>query len=186
MRISMPRLTLAVLALLAPAVAGCGEDKDGAGTEEDEPLPLGTAAEIDFYGTDGSDEAQGSGTVTITAVRQGAITDLTSAGYTLDPEEEATTPYYVDVAFQNDGDSPVDLRKPSGQDQDGNLITSLTLINLGDGPAFEPCPDVPDTLAAGEAGAGCAIILVPDGRELTQISYLPGGTAGFIYWDSGL
>ncbi|MFC5727962.1 MULTISPECIES: hypothetical protein [Nocardioides] len=185
MRIPTSRLTLAGLALLAPALAGCG-DEDGGGTDEDEPAPLGTAVEIEFYGTDGSDQAQGSGTVAITAVRQGAITDLTGAGYTLDPEEEATTPYYVDIAFQNNGDTPVDLRSPSGEDQDGNLIHSLTLINLGDGPDFEPCPDVPDTLAAGQAGKGCAIILVPDGRELEQISYLPGGTAGFIYWDSGL
>lgn len=186
---STPRAAVAALALLTVALAGCGDDGDGGGGGgggDTDAAPLGTSVEIDFYAIDGTDNVQGPGTVTITDVREGATKDLTDAGFTLDPDEAAATPFYVDIAFQSKADAPVDLRSPSGRDQDGNLINSLTLISLSDGPAFAPCPDLPDTLAAGEAAKGCAIILVPEGAELEQVSYLPGAGAEFLYWESGL
>lgn len=181
------RIALAVLALGATALAGCGDDDSGGGASDTpDALALGTPSTVDFFASDTSEEVQGSGTVTITAVREGAISDLTDAGYNLDDEELATTPYYVDIAFQYDGEGTAVLRTPSGEDQNGDLLHPLIMMNFGGGPGFEPCPGVPDTIAAGQSATGCSVVLVPEGRQLEQISYYPGAGAGFIYWDAGI
>jgi hypothetical protein len=165
----------AVLALTG-TLAGCGEDA----------MALGDSADIDFYPIDGGTEAQGPGTIAVTDVREGAIEELTDGGFQLDPEELARTPLYVDVSFENTGDGEVDLRDPGAEDADGNIITSLTILDLGDAPPFEPCPAIPKTLAAGGTAEGCAIVLVPEGAEIEKIYFLPGGDEDFIYWESGL
>ncbi|WP_182377290.1 hypothetical protein [Nocardioides sp. WS12] len=193
---STARVALAALALLAPVLVGCGGDDGtdgsggggggGGGVPEIEAAALGTPVDIEFLSSEAGNAVQGPGTVTITAVREGAIKDLTDAGYQLDPEEAATTPFYVDVTFQNNADAPVDLRSPSGRDQDGTLISSLILLDLGSGPGFAPCPKVPQTLAAGESVKGCSIILMREGSTLERVSYHVGGTEGFLYWESGL
>lgn len=110
------RDAVALLALLTVTLAGCGGD-DGEGPDAD-AATLGTTVDIDFYTTDGTDEVQGPGTVTVTAVRRGATTDLTDAGFTLDPDEASATPYYVDITFQSEADGPVDLRERSGRQPD--------------------------------------------------------------------
>ena len=170
---------------LTLVVAACGEDAEG-GADEEDTLRLGTEAEIEFYPIDGGTEPQGPGTVAVTDVREGTIDDLTGAGLQLDPEELESTPYYVDVRFENTGDTAVDLRDPGAEDQDGNAIPSLTIIDLGDAPPYRFCPAVPDTLAAGRTVEACAIILAPAGREIERIYFLPGGSEGFLYWETGL
>lgn len=193
---STVRSALAALALLAPVLAGCGGDDgtDGAGggggggdggVPEVEAATLGTPVDIEFRATGATDTVQGTGTVTVTAVRKGAIKDLTDAGFQLDPEEAATTPYYVDVAFQNDADVEVATQGMSGRDQDDTLILPLVLLDLS-GAGFTPCPKVPQKVPAGESAKGCAIILMPEGSTLERVSYNAGGTEGFLYWESGL
>lgn len=148
-------------------------------------LALGEAAEVDFFDTGGT-EAVGSGTVTVTDVREGSSAELEEGGFSLDPEEKSATVYYVDVAFENKGDAPVKPHSPDGEDPDGNTISALTVIDLG-GPAFETCAGIPEEVPAGETAEGCAILLVPEGWELDKISFFPGGSdSDFIYWETGL
>ncbi len=169
-------LSIALVATLmaaAAALTACsGEDEH----------KLGTSVEIDFY--DAQAEAAGSGTVAVTAVREGATTDLEDAGFTLDPDEKSSAAYYVDVEFVNESDGTVDLHSPGAEDPDGNLISALILMDFGGGTDFTPCPPLPQELAAGETVEGCTIILVPEGRELERISYHPGAAADFIYWQT--
>ncbi len=171
-RFSLRRLfTLLVTLLAAAALTACsGEDEH----------ELGKAVEIDFY--DDQAEAAGSGTVAVTAVREGATSDLEDAGFTLDPDEKSSAAYYVDVEFVNESDAGVALRSPGAEDPEGNLISALILMDFGGGTEFAPCPQLPDDLAAGETVEACTIILVPDGREIERISYHPGGSDDFVYW----
>lgn len=165
-----------VLLALGGTLAACG------GPDE---MKLGEAADISFYPTDGGTTPEGKGTVTITDVREGSTDELKAGGFDLDPGEEDYDVYYVDVTFENDSDSEVTLREPGAEDGDDNLINSLTVLDFG-GPAFDTCPGVPQKLAAGESVDGCAILLVPPGTDLARISYFPGGTDDFLYWETGL
>ena len=162
---------LLALLLSVTTLGACSGDGDHA---------LGEAVEIDYY--DGATaKAVGSGTVEVTAVRDGSTTELEDAGFSLDPDEKAATAYYVDATFENGGDATVTPRSPGAEDPDGNLISALTVIDLG-GEPFEPCPGVPETVDPGQSAEGCSIILVPEGREMEKISYHPGGSDDFIYW----
>ena len=169
---------LAMSAAVAAVLAGCGGGDSDA-------LALGTAVDIDYYPVDGSSTSDGSGAVTVTDVREGSTAELEDHGFSLDPDEKAAQVYYVDVTFENESDGPVAPRSPSGEDPDENLISALTVIDLG-GPAFETCPGVPDEVPAGATVEACSILLVPDGVELDRISYFPGGTDDFVYWETGL
>ncbi len=167
-----PLALVATLLAVAAALTACsGEDEHA----------LGTSVEIDFYD---QAEASGSGTVAVTAAREGATTDLEDAGFTLDPDEKSSAAYYVDVEFVNESDATVELHSPGAEDPDGNLISALILMDFGGGTDFAPCPPLPKELAAGETVEGCTIILVPEGRELERISYHPGAAADFIYWQT--
>ncbi len=172
-RPSPPRLMALALVVQAAVLTGCSGEDDN---------ELGKSVEIDFY--DAQAEAAGSGTIAVTAVREGATSDLEDAGYTLDPDEKESAAYYVDVEFVNDSDATVLLHEPGAEDPDENLLSALILMDFGGGTEFEPCPPLPTELAAGESVEGCAIILVPDGRELERIYYHPGGAADFSYWKS--
>jgi len=160
----------------AAGLAGCGGGSDD--------LALGTAADIDYYPVDGSSTSDGSGAVTVTDVREGSSAELEEHGFSLDPDEKASQVYYVDVTFENDSDDVVAPRSPGGEDPDENLISALTVIDLG-GPAFETCAGIPDEIPAGATVEACSILLVPDGVELDRISYFPGGTDDFVYWETG-
>lgn len=156
-------LLLSATLLSVAGLAGCG------GSEE---LTLGTAADVEF------------GTVTVTDVRTGSSDELEAAGFSLDPDERAASVYYVDVTFDNTGDTAVAPGRPSGEDDDENLISALTVIDLG-GPPFTLCPAIPDEVPAGEEVEACTILLVPDSVELARITYLPPGGEDFIYWETG-
>jgi len=167
-------LLIAAVASLAAALGGCSGD---------DVNPLGEAVEIDYYDSGGVD-AVGSGTVEVVDVREGSTTELEEAGFSLDPDEKAAAAYYVDVTFENAGDAAVAPHDPGGEDPDGNLIHALTIIDLGGGEPFEPCAGVPDEIAPGETVTACTIVLVPEGSEMERIYYHPGGSDGFIYWET--
>ena len=171
---------LAVGLALPGLMTACGGDDSEAAPEIHE-LALGTAATVEFYPSDGGTEPIGEGAVTITAVRKGSADDLLAAGYTLDPEEQESTPYYVDVAFENHGTTKVEPREPGGVDDTDDSILPLILIDLG-GTGFEKCPGVPDQIGPGAKAAGCSIVLVPSGRSLERIFYLPSASVDDIYW----
>ncbi|HYG92160.1 MAG TPA: hypothetical protein VD859_01125 [Nocardioides sp.] len=150
----------------------------------EDALALGDAADVDYFEAGGTEKV-GSGSVTVTDVREGSSAELEDGGFTLDADEKSAAVYYVDVTFENEADAAVTPGRPSGEDPDGNLISALTVIDLG-GKPFETCAGVPDEIPAGETAEGCSIILVPEGWELDKISYFPGGDADFIYWETGL
>lgn len=157
-------------------LAGCS-DGDGDGDEHE----LGKAVDIDFY-SDAGTEPLGRGTIAVTDVREGSTAELEDAGFSLDPDEKAAAAVYVDVTFANQSDAAVPLHSPGAEDPDGNLISALTVIDLGGGTEFTPCPGVPEEVTAGEESQGCAIVLVPAGREIERVYYHPGGSDDFIYW----
>jgi hypothetical protein len=165
------------LGLSALALTGCDGSSDA--------HALGDAVDTTFYSLLEGGE-QGPGTVAVTDVRTGTFAELVAGGFDVDVDPGEHTVYYVDVSFENDGDVPVDLRDPSGVDQDDNLVPSLTVIDAGAGPVFEPCPLLPDTLAPGQRVDGCAIVLAPTGHDIEKISYLADVSEDFVYWESGL
>lgn len=171
--------TIASLAV-AGLLAGCGGNADA--QDAADAHDLGDAVTVPFYPYDAvGGEPTGQGTVAVTQVRAGSSDELVAAGYDLDADQQAATPYYVDVAYENTGDSPIEPRDPSARDADDNLVTSLTVIDFG-GPAFDLCPGIPEKVAPGETAGGCAIFLVPDGVRLEQITYLPDVTEDTVFW----
>lgn len=172
-------------AVLAPLAVLAGVTLTACDEASDAALALGDSATTDFYSLDAG-QRQGEGTVAVTDVRKGSIDDLTAGGFELDDAQSATTPYYVDVTYTNDGEARVDLREPSAVDADGEFLPSLTVIESAGAPVFEPCPRIPQFLAAGRTAEGCAIVLVPTGVDLDRISYLPDASEDFLYWDADL
>ena len=169
-------------ALVPLTLTGCDSGSD----PSSDAHPLGAEVDTRFYSLLEGTE-QGPGTVAVTDVRIGARGDLEATGFELDADQAASTPHYVDITFTNTGDAPVDLRDPSGIDQDDELVPSLTVLELGTtSSVFAECPLLPDRLAPGRKVDGCAIVLVPEGLDLDRISYLPDATEEFVYWDSGL
>jgi hypothetical protein len=166
--------SMIALGLAALALSAC-ESAQGTTAHS-----LGDEVDTTFYSlVEG--EKQGPGTVTVVGVRPGEVAELVDAGFDVDVDAGTTSVLYVDVRFTNVGDVPVDLREPSGIDGNGNLVPSLTVVDLG-APTFDLCPAVPDTLEPGAAIQGCSIVLVPDGVEVEQISYLADASEDFVYW----
>lgn len=137
-------------------------------------------------GADGKPAASTTIGITVLEVRQGTQDELKQAGFTLDPDEQKATPYYVDARFENQGTETIkrDLGV-SLEDQDGNSITSTIVIDLGGAP-FEKCPKAEDgELAAGESYETCILFLVPESRKASKVSFLPydpESETDFVYW----
>lgn len=173
-----------VLVALAAGLSGCGGGGDGGGSG----LAIGQEAVVQHAET-GSGEAGKPTTlaVTVLAVRPGTQQELEDGGFTLDPEEKELAPYYVDVRYENRGDEPLERHLGvSMEDQDGNLITQTTIISLG-GPPFAKCARAEDgTLEPGQSYESCALFLVPEGSEPTQVRflpYVPGTETDWVRWD---
>ena len=174
---------------LAGTLAACGAH----GTASDDPTPtveelaIGDTAQVDFYplsiGASSRTEPVGAGSVTVTAVRRGAINDLSQAGYTLDADQESSTPYYIDVRFENTSSVQVEPRSPGGIDENGDSILALTLLDFG-GPGFEPCAGVPHTVRPAATAEGCVVVLVPSGHVLKRIYYVAGATVPKLLWQA--
>ena len=164
-------LSLALL-LSAAALSGCSGEDDH---------PLGETVEVEFH--DDQSNPAGSGTVTVTAVRKGSTTELEDAGFTLDANQMSAAAYFVDAVFKSTGDGTLTPNSPGGEDPDGKLIPALTVIDLEHGAdRFEPCPGIPEEVAAGQEVEGCSIVLVPEGTEMARIYFHPGGSEDFVYW----
>ena len=125
--------------LAALAVAGCGGGGGGSSS-----LALGEEAVVQHADTGDADATPTTLGVTVLAVRQGTQQELEDGGFTLDPDEQELTPYYVDASFENQGTQTIDRRlRPGLEDGDGNLINATTIISLG-GPPFEKCTQPTD------------------------------------------
>jgi hypothetical protein len=174
-------LTLLV-SLLVLGLAGCG----GGGGGSTHALGSEAVVEHSEVGSGASAPKTTLG-ITVLRVRKGTQQELKDAGFSLDPDEQSATPYYVDTRFANKGANPIkrDLGV-SLEDQDGNLISSTVIIDLG-GEPFEKCrKNTEGELAPGESFETCMLFLVPQGREPSKVSFLPylyGEDTDFVYWD---
>jgi len=172
------------LAALGLGLAACG----GGGGDGGSNLALGAEAVVEHtqIGEGGASTTLG---ITVLAVREGTQEELEQGGFTLDPEEQSTTPYYVDVRYENQGADVIARQLGVGlEDEDGDLISSTVIIDLGGAP-FEKCPKISEgELAPGESYESCTLFLVPEGSEPSKVSFLPydpESETEFVYWDVG-
>lgn len=197
------RLVLPILAL-GLAVSGCG---GGSGSADDEPskaaaspstdLPTGdvevpegvtptkAGAELDFGDTatvayEPNTSKASVLDLTVKSVQRGRIKDL--AAYQLDAATKKATPYYVDVVVENVGTgdlggAAVPLFAVDGRD---SLIQPSSFTS-----PFTTCPStpLPAEFGKGERTSGCLAYLVPDGGELTAVSFRPLQTFEPITWE---
>ena len=174
---------MAVCVAMLMIAVGCGGG--GAGPA---PLAIGKEAVVDHTQLSGASPAPTTKlAITVLAVRTGTIAELEAGGFELSDAQKAKTPTYVDARFKNRGTAAIDKHLGvSLEDQDGNLITSVAVINLG-GDTYQPCPDNggSGSLAPGEKFDTCDLFLVPSGKTASKVSFLPntpGKATDFIYW----
>jgi len=177
-RMSVARSVASVA--VAVILAACG----GSGAAA---LPLGQTATVDHTQLSGASPAPKTTlAITVVAVHTGTQAELEAGGFDLDAGQKAKTPIYVDVKYENKGSAAIDRNLfVSLEDQDGNLITSVAIINIGSA-AFAPCTDNTEgTLAPGDQFQTCSLFLVANGRTPTKVSFLPhdpGKETQFVYW----
>lgn len=180
-------MALAIVAALV--FVGCG---DGGGGGGGDAHALGEEVAVGYvdYTDSGERGAETTIGVTVLAVRQGTQQDLTDGGLEVDPEDQDTTPYYVDARYENQGDEAITRNLDiSLEDTDGNLINSTFIFDFGGGEPFEECPQVTEgKLAPGDSYESCTLFLVPEGIEVGQVSFLSDNGEGkepeFVYWES--
>ncbi len=175
-----PAAMAASLAAMAAVFAACGPAAPPAMAFGEEAV-----SEHQLY-VDGSPGPVTTLALTALDVRTGTIEELKSAGYQLDDDQLDRTPLYVDVRAENRGTESGDRRvSVSLEDQDGNLITPVTVFDYG-GPPFAACPDTNEgTFAPGDTYETCVLFLVPPGREAARVSWLPsviGTETDWVYW----
>jgi len=168
------------LVVLSLGLAACGGGGDGGASDH----ALGEKVVVE-HAQDPSGTPSTLG-ITVLAVRKGTQEEMKQGGFTLEGEELTRTPYYVDTRFENQGSAAIKRQLyVAMEDQDGNLITSTTIIDLG-GKPFAQCPKAGDAkLAPGQSYKSCSLFLVPEGREPTKVSFLPtdpGTPTEFVYW----
>jgi hypothetical protein len=167
-------------------MAACGGGASGSPAA----LALGQQAVVDHTQLNGTSPGPKTSLgITALAVRTGTIAELEAGGFQLTADQRSMTPYYVDVRFENKGSQTIDRQLDvSLEDQDGNLITSVTIFDLG-GQTFATCPDnATGQLAPGDAFETCDLFLVNQGRKPTKVSFLPYDPAketNFVYWSVG-
>ena len=176
------RLAPFMCAALVLALAACGGGGGGGGANH----PLGAEAVVEHTELGGA-KAKTTLGITVLRVRKGTQQELKDAGFSLDPSEQSTTPYYVDARFTNKGSNAIERSLSlSLEDQDGNLISSTVIIELG-GTPFQKCrKNTEGELAPGKSFQTCTLFLVPKGREPSKVSFLPndpGNETEFVYWD---
>jgi len=178
-----PRRTIRLLAVVLVAVVlnACGGN--GGATN----LALGDTAVVDHTDlTAGTPAPRTTLGITVLTVQTGTLSDLEQAGFDLDTQAKASTPYYVDVRYENKGSQTIGrLIDVSLEDEVGDDYSSTTIIALDDTP-FAPCPDATKgDLKPGDTFERCTLFLVPSGRHPKRVSFLPYDPqheTQFIYW----
>lgn len=181
---SVRQIAPVACAVLGLGLAACGGGDDGGGGDN---LAIGQEAVVEHtQNTGGAGAPKTTIGVTVLEVRKGTQDELKAGGFTLDPEEQKLTPYYVDARYANKGSAAVkDVPDVSLEDQDGNLISGTVIISLG-GPPFDKCPKNDDNdLDPGESQESCTLFLVAEGKEPERVSFLPYNPSEeteFVYW----
>ena len=171
---------------LALGLAACGGgDGDGGGGSA---LALGEEAVVEHQIGTGADAQKATLGITALTVTRGTQEELKQGGLNVDdPEERSATPYYVNVRYENQGSQPIKRELNVGmEDEDGNLISSTTIISFG-GPGFARCKRATEgQVAPGRSYESCTLFLVPEGKEPKRISFLPYNPeeeTEFVYWN---
>ncbi|MFT4298043.1 MAG: hypothetical protein QM597_00150 [Aeromicrobium sp.] len=118
-------------------------------------------------------------TVTITNVRKGMIEDFRF--FSLSPEQQASSPFYVDLAVVNEGPAGLGgVALPVFAHDDSNTLLPPTPI-VG---SFAPCPtgELPESFLPGQSATLCMVYLVPAGHALVSVDLEPDGSDSTITW----
>lgn len=168
-------------------LTACG---NGGGSGGEEVLALGEEAVVEYTETAEGGAPGAATTLGVTAlrVRQGTQEELTQAGYEVDSEDRGDTPYYVDVGYENQGQTSVTRNLGvSLEDSDGNSLPTTLIFDFG-GEPFELCTRVTEgTLAPGESYESCDLTLVPEGADAARVLFVSqraNAEIVFTYWDA--
>lgn len=117
--------------------------------------------------------------LTVDSATKGAIADLSM--YTLDENTRKAVPYYVAVTVRNVGTGDVG-RTPIplwGVDATNTLLQASGFTNT-----FARCPSkpLPASFAPNATTTTCLVYLVPNGGELTAVSFRPQQQFAPIEW----
>lgn len=162
-----------------PTPAPTGDVKVPAGitiTQPDTELDFGEKAVVAY---EPNDQRSTVLELTVTGATKGSIADLSM--YTLDENTRKTVPYYVAVTVKNVGTGDVG-RTPIplwGVDRTNTLLQASGFTNT-----FERCPSkpLPASFAPHATTTTCLVYLVPNGGELTAVSFRPQQQFAPIEW----
>ncbi len=173
--------TLAATATTAPAATtpvtaapatGGGASAGEITAASGDAMKLGTRVVAPYvvYGKTGGTQQNTRIGVTVQHLRKGKISDFKD--FTLDAKQKATTPYYVDVKYENLGKLHLQrfLMDPSIEDSDGQEYKPLNLIVLSG--TFTKCPaPAKARLLPGKSFTLCAPVLLPKGKTLQRVRF---------------
>lgn len=175
-------ITLIIVGLCS--LAACSSSGSGGPAK----LALGTTAEVAFSSPSSGDTpaVDTRFAVTVLAVREGTQSQLVEGGFTIDDDIKDTTPYYVDVRYENVGDGEAMTNLLVGmEDTKGNSIPTTLVFDYG-GTPFTHCPDAETKpLPTGASYESCTLFLVPNGTKLARVRFVsqaPDAKITFTDW----
>jgi hypothetical protein len=151
-------------------------------SEAGETLALGTRVVAPYvvYGKAGASQSTTLG-VTVLKIRKGKISDFKD--FNLDAKQKRTTPYFVDVKYENLGKLKLQrfLMDPAIEDPDGQEYKPLNLIILNG--TFKKCPQPSRSrLRGGQSFTLCAPFLLPKGTALERVRFHGDVTKDPYFW----
>lgn len=166
--------TVLRFAVVVSSLAACGSG----GTGGPAKLALGTRAEVAYTAPASGDNAAVDTriAVTVLAVRKGTQSELVEGGFTIDDDIKDSTPYYVDVRYENVGTGEA-LTDQSVlmEDTKNNTVSGTIVLNLG-GEPFSHCVAVETKpLPAGQSYEECTLFLVPKGKKIDRVRFVSQG-----------
>ena len=151
-------------------------------SEAGETLALGTRVVAPYvvYGKAGDSQSTTLG-VTVLKIRKGKISDFKD--FNLDAKQKRTTPYFVDVKYENLGKLKLQrfLMDPSIEDAGGQEYKPLNLIILSG--TFKKCPQPSRSrLRGGQSFTLCAPFLLPKDKTFERVRFQGDVTKDPYFW----
>lgn len=197
----MTRAFWAALAVTAVVLTGCSSDEgepDDTGsstsatatdsaeylevpagvelTEQGSQLAVGDHAVVAYEPRQGQ---VGALDIQVRKLQQASTKDLSA--WQLSDAQQKSTPFYVDVAIENVGDSDLGGREiPLYVVNEQNVLLEATPF----ASSFKPCPSTPfpKKFGPGASGRFCLVYLAPDKGRLEAVSFRPVETFNPITW----
>ncbi|EFQ83128.1 hypothetical protein HMPREF0063_12337 [Aeromicrobium marinum DSM 15272] len=189
MRTAAAAVSVALVTLLAACGGGDEEPEPRASVPAGFDLPAGV--EITPGGTQLTEDepatvvyqvgdgAASAVTVTVSAVRRGAIEDFRF--FSLDEAALQSTPFYVDLTVVNEGPAGLGgVALPIFARDDKNVLLPPNEV-VGQ---FAPCPNgtLPESFLPDSEATLCLVYLVAAGNALVSVDLQPGSSADAIRW----